>query len=245
MPPASAEKPEQIRVDVSPSEHVTALAYRATPRGRAGTILILAHGAGANQTSSFMVRFATSLAERGIDTVTFNFVYTEQRRRVPDRNDKLESCYRAVIEAVRSGKSHDDASRWKLVIGGKSMGGRIASQVAVRGQAGIAGLVFLGYPLHSPGRPDQLRSKHLPEIHAPMLFVQGSRDAFGTPDELRAVFRELAAAPDLCVVEDGDHSFKVPKRSAMPQEQVYEFVLDEIERWVRQRIVGNTQSLLP
>jgi uncharacterized protein len=233
MPPASVEKPEYIRVDVSPSEHVTALAYRAAPRRRhAGPILILAHGAGANQASSFMVRFATSLAARGIDTVTFNFVYTQQGRRLPDRNDKLESCYRAVIEAVRRGKSHDDDWRRKLVIGGKSMGGRIASQVAASGLEGIAGLVFLGYPLHPPGRPDKLRSKHLPAIRAPMLFVQGSHDAFGTPDELQAVLGGLEMAADLCVVEGGDHSFKVPKRSAVPQDQVYEFVLDEIVRWL-------------
>jgi uncharacterized protein len=230
-----AEKPDQIRLDVSPSEHVTALAYRAAPGSRADVILILAHGAGASQSSSFMVRFATSLAARGIDTVTFNFVYTEQRRRLPDRNDRLEHCYRTVIEAVRGGKFHDDAGRRKLVIGGKSMGGRIASQVAAAGQEGIAGLVFLGYPLHPPGRPDKLRSKHLPDIRAPMLFVQGSRDAFGTPEELRAVFRELEVAADLCVVEGGDHSFKVPKRSAT-QDQVYEFVLDEIVRWLRVKV---------
>jgi uncharacterized protein len=232
-----AEKPEQVRVDISPSEQVTALAYRAASHHHTGVVLILAHGAGASQTTGFMVRFASSLAARSIDTVTFNFVYAEQRRRVPDRNDKLEGCYRAVIEAVRSGKLHDDAPRRKLVIGGKSMGGRIASQVAARGQAGIAGLVLLGYPLHPPGRPDQLRSKHLPDIRAPMLFVQGSRDAFGTPEELRPVFGGLEAAADLCVVQDGDHSFKVPKRSPMLQEQVHAFVLDAIVRWLHQRIV--------
>ena len=232
----NAEKPEQIQLDVSPSEQVTALAYRAAPRGHAGVTLILAHGAGANQASSFMVRFATSLAARGLDTVTFNFVYTEQRRRLPDRNDKLEHCYRTVIEAVRGRKFHDHAGRPKLVIGGKSMGGRVASQVAATGQEGIAGLVFLGYPLHPPGRPDKLRSKHLPDIGAPMLFVQGSRDAFGTPEELRAILGGLGVAADICVVEDGDHSFKVPKRSAAPQDQVYEFVLDEIVRWLRAKV---------
>ncbi len=236
MPLVNAEKPDQIRLDLSPSEHVTALAYRAASRGGADVTLILAHGAGANQTSGFMVRSATSLAARGIDTITFNFVYTEQRRRVPDRNDKLEHCYRTVIEAVRSGKFHDDARRQKLVIGGKSMGGRIASQVAAAGQEGIAGLVFLGYPLHPPGRPDKLRSKHLPDIRAPMLFVQGSHDAFGTPEELRAVLGGLGVAADICVVEDGDHSFKVPKRSTMSQDQVYEFVLDEIVRWLRVKV---------
>jgi uncharacterized protein len=230
------EKPDQIRLDVSPSEHVTALAYQAAPRNLAGPILILAHGAGASQTSSFMVRFATSLAARGIDTITFNFVYTEHRQRLPDRNDKLEHCYRTVIEAVSSGKFHDDAHRRKLVIGGKSMGGRIASQVAAAGQEGIAGLVFLGYPLHPPGLLNKTRSKHLPDIRAPMLFVQGSRDAFGTPDELQAVLGGLEVAADICVVEDGDHSFKVPKRSAMSQDQVYEFALDGIVQWLRAKV---------
>src|SRR5262249_22340202 len=109
MARVDAHKPEHIRLDISPSEHVTALAYRAAPRGGASVILVLAPGAGASQTSSFMFRFATSLAARGIDPVTFNFVYREQGRRVPARNDKLESCYRAVIEAVRSGRFHDDA----------------------------------------------------------------------------------------------------------------------------------------
>ena len=231
MSHAEPAKPEQIRVAVTPSEQVTALAYRATARDRDAVTLVLGHGAGANQTSSFMVHFATALAARGIDTVTFNFVYSEARKRVPDRNDKLEGCYRKVIEAVRGGILND--AHGKLVIGGKSMGGRIASQVAAKSHDGIAGLVFLGYPLHPPGQPDKLRSKHLPDIRAPMLFVQGSRDAFGTPDELKPIIGELNVAASLCVVEDGDHSFKVPKRSAMSQDQVYDFVLDEIVRWLR------------
>src|SRR5215468_10266700 len=233
MSRAAAEKPEEFRLDITPSEHVTVLAYRAAPGAHADVKLILAHGAGANQTSSFMVRFSTALAAHGIDTMTFNFVYTEEGRRLPDRNDKLESCYRTVIDAACAGKFNRDANRHKLVIGGKSMGGRIASQVAAAGYDDIAGLVFLGYPLHPPGRPDKLRSKHLPDIRAPMLFVQGSRDAFGTPDELRPIIGQLKALADLCVVEDGDHSFKVAKRSGRSQDQVYDFVLDEIIRWLR------------
>ncbi len=238
-------KPEHIRVNVSSSEHVTALAYRAASRAGVGaTTLILAHGAGADQASGFMVHFATALSARGIDTVTFNFVYTELGRRAPDRNDKLESCWRAVISAVRggtgafphTGEGGERAGRRKLVIGGKSMGGRIASQVVAAGEDSIAGLVFLGYPLHPPGRPDTLRSAHLADIRAPMLFVQGSRDAFGTPDELRAVTGRLKAPVDFCIVEGGDHSFKVLKRSAMTQDQVYDFVLDEIARWVQARV---------
>jgi len=230
---AKKDEPEHVRVDVAPSEHVTALMYRATAGHPIGVTLILAHGAGADQTSRFMVHFATSLAARGVDTITFNFLYTEQGRRVPDKNDNLERCWRAVIAAVRDEKISCGTHDRKLVIGGKSMGGRIASQIAAAGQEGIAGLVFLGYPLHPPGRPDKLRSEHLGRIRVPMLFVQGSRDTFGTPDELRAALADAKAAADLCTVEGGDHSFKVPKRSAMAQDQVYDFVLDEISHWLR------------
>ena len=222
--------PELIRVDVTPSEHVTAIAYPAEARNRAGISLILAHGAGANQSSAFMVQFATALAARGIDAVTFNFLYSEQRKRVPDRNDKLEACWRKVIETFAEKRKRGG----KLFIGGKSMGGRIASQVVAAGTQ-TAGLVLLGYPLHPPGQPEKLRTKHLPAIKVPMLFVQGSRDAFGTPDELRPVLERLTAPADLCVVEGGDHSYKVPKK-LMPQEQVFEFVLDEVDRWLRRRV---------
>jgi predicted alpha/beta-hydrolase family hydrolase len=228
--------PERVRLQITPREQVTAMAYPAVAVDSAGICLILAHGAGANQTSSFMVRFATAFAARGIDTITFNFIYSEDGRRIPDRNDKLELCYRKIIAAFHDGGLQRDLGRQKLVIGGKSMGGRIASQVAATTADDIAGLVLLGYPLHPPGRPDKLRAKHLPDIRAPMLFVQGARDSFGTPDELGPIIKQLKTTADLCVVEGGDHSFKVPKHAATPQEQVYESVLDEIEWWLRAKI---------
>ncbi len=224
--------PDKIAVDVA-SEQVTAIAYPATTPDPADICLILAHGAGAGQTSAFMVRFAKALAARGIDTVTFNFLYTEQRRRLPDRNDKLEACYRRVIDKFRDGIPGQGTRRGRLAIGGKSMGGRIASQVVASAPDGIAGLVLLGYPLHPPGRPDKPRTKHLAAIRAPMLFVQGSRDAFGTPEELAPVIRDLLAPAEVRVVEGGDHSFKVPKRASPPQDEVYESVLDDIDRWLR------------
>jgi hypothetical protein len=220
---------ERVRIDITASEQVTATAYPAVGK-HAGIAVILGHGAGAGQASGFMVRFAGALAVRGIDAVTFNFLYTEQGRRVPDRNDKLEACYRKVIEACRDGVLGGKPR--KLVIGGKSMGGRIASQVAATDGGGIDGLVLLGYPLHPPGQPEKLRTKHLPAITAPMLFVQGSRDAFGTPAELQPHIGQLQAAVDLYVVEGGDHSFKIAKGTGRSQDQVYEMVLDEIERWL-------------
>ncbi|HYM02693.1 MAG TPA: alpha/beta family hydrolase [Stellaceae bacterium] len=225
-------KPTQHRIETGAGESVTAIAYPAAPRDRAGVTLILGHGAGANQTSDFMVRFAQALAARGIDIVTFNFAYTEHRRRVPDRNDALEACYRRVVDAIRA---RDEFRQNALAIGGKSMGGRIASQIAAAG-ADPAALVLLGYPLHPPGKPDQLRVKHLPRIAAPTLIVQGSRDAFGTPDELRPILAGLKAPTRLFVVEGGDHSFKIPKRAGVPQATVEAQIQDEIARWLRERL---------
>src|ERR1700730_11750162 len=226
--------PDKMRIEVAPNQEVTALVYPAGKPDLAGVTVILGHGAGADQSSDFMTRFATGLAARGINIVTFNFLYTEQGRRVPDANKALEVCFLAVIEAVRDKK----IGCGMLVIGGKSLGGRIASQIAAGGPPGVEGLVFLGYPLHPPGRADQLRAKHLPDIPVPMLFVQGSRDAFGSADEVRPVINELKTLADLYVVEGGDHSFKVLKRAGVTQEDAYKAVLDRIELWLR-RWVSN------
>ena len=222
---------EHLRVEISPQQSVTAIVYAGARRERGGVTLILGHGAGAGQTSDFIVDFAGELAVRGIDVVTFNFSYIDQGRRIPDPNDRLEACWRAVIEAVRRQmKSNTEA----LAIGGKSMGGRIASQVAADGIGGLAGLVFLGYPLHPPGRPERLRAEHLADIKVPMLFVQGSRDAFGTPDELRPIVAPLHPPVDVHVVEGGDHSFKVRKGAGVSQEDIYRAIQDHIAAWLNE-----------
>jgi predicted alpha/beta-hydrolase family hydrolase len=223
---------EQIAVEIAPSRKVTATVYPAAKPEQAGITLILGHGAGAGQASGFMVSFATALAARGIETVTFNFLYMEQGRRLPDSKDKLEACYRAVIETV----ARRQRGRGGLAIGGKSMGGRIASQVAAGDAPDVAGLVLLGYPLHPPAKKEQLRAKHLADIKAPMLFVQGSRDAFGTPEELRPILRKLKAPAELYEVAGGDHSLKVLKRAGVTQEDTYKAVLDRIDQWLRATI---------
>jgi hypothetical protein len=227
--------PDRFRVEVAPSQHVTAIDYHAATGNRAGVTLILGHGAGADQTSSFMVEFANALAERGIDIVTFNFLYSEQRRRIPDPNARLESCWRAVIETVRN---RITSITGRLALGGKSMGGRIASQVAAGDAGDLGGLVFLGYPLHPPGKPDRLRAAHLRDAKAPMLFVQGSRDAFGTPAELQPIISQLEPTADLFVVEGGDHSFKVLKSAGVTQQDVYRAIQDRIETWLRMLVAS-------
>ena len=228
-------EPEVLKVEVNETDSVTALLSLAAKSARLGLTLILGHGAGADQMSSFMRLYADGLARRGFDVMTFNFVYKERRRGAPDQKAKLEACYHAAIQAARA---HRKLKGNRLLIGGKSMGGRIASQVAAAGAGDLAGLVFLGYPLHPPGKPEQLRSAHLKEIQAPLLFVQGSRDAFGTAEELRSVIKENSLRATLYLIDGGDHSFKVPRKSGLSQAEVYEATMDEIARWASTQSFG-------
>jgi len=225
--------PNEFPVRVGDVGTTTAIVYEAGRRtADAGpdAALILGHGAGAGQRSAFMVDFARGLAALGLDVVTFNFLYTEQRRRIPDRAPALESCCRAVIDAVRGRLA---SARANLFIGGKSMGGRIASQVAAADDAApIAGLVLLGYPLHPPGRPDQRRDKHLPAIRRPILVIQGTRDTFGIPAELSPILDPLTPKPTLHVVEGGDHSFKLSRKDPLAQAAVYGDVQRTIADWI-------------
>jgi uncharacterized protein len=207
----------------------TALVYPASGR-TVERALILAHGAGAGQSSAFMVAFASALSALGVDVVTFNFLYTEQRRRIPDRAPVLEACYRAVVAHVRN--EIDSAARG-LFIGGKSMGGRIATQVAAADpDLPVDGLVLLGYPLHPPGKPNERRDKHLSAIRRPMLFVQGTRDAFGTPAELASALDTLAPRPVVHVVTGGDHSFKVARQTTQEQGALYTNIQQTIVAWL-------------
>ena len=199
------------------------------PSDRAIAGLVLGHGAGSGQHSGFMVEAGRQLSARAITVATFDFPYITAGRKTPDKAPVLEQAWRSAIAEVRA---HDAFRSLPLFIGGKSMGGRIASHVAAQGIEGVSGLVFLGYPLHPPGKPEQLRSKHLGSISAPMLFIQGSKDSFGTPDELRPIIEESGLSAKLYEIEGGDHSFKVPKRSPVTQEQVYENLMDEITTWI-------------
>jgi uncharacterized protein len=207
---------------------VSAIAYPADGPTRDAT-LVLAHGAGAGQHSGFMIEYASALAARGLDLVTFNFPYIEARRKVPDRRPVLEACYQDVLSAVTQRVA---SARRALFIGGKSMGGRMASYLATEPSLAINGLVLLGYPLHPPGKPADRRDAHLPEIHRPVLIVQGSGDTFGTPDELAPALAQMSPAPTLHVIERGDHSFKVPGGKAA-QAIIHAHIHDTIANWVR------------
>jgi hypothetical protein len=190
----------------------------------AATVLVLAHGAGAGQDHPFMVAAARGLAARGVDVVTFDFPYMAQRRRIPDRAPVLERRFREAADAARTW-----SSARRLCIGGKSMGGRMATHLGAQGVEALQGIVVLGYPLHPPGKPEQKRMSHLPAITAPVLIVQGERDVFGTPEELTPVVETMPARVTLHVVPGADHSLwtKGQTRGALNDS-----LLDFIARWI-------------
>jgi predicted alpha/beta-hydrolase family hydrolase len=178
--------------------------------------------------SPFMQYFHRELAQRGFLTVTFNFDYMDQGRKIPDPQPRLQERYRKVIDEVRA----EFAPR-HLLIGGKSMGGRVASYVAAA-SPDTAGLVFLGYPLHPPGKPEQMRDAHLYGITLPMLFVSGTRDAVADRDRMGPVLERLGVRATMVWVEGGDHSLKVSKRAG----DSLSFAADSIAAWIREKILG-------
>jgi predicted alpha/beta-hydrolase family hydrolase len=178
--------------------------------GEGDWTLVLAHGAGQGMDSAFMQTVAEGAAAGGVRVVRFDFPYMararlEGRRRPPDRAPVLLDTWRAVIDELLA----EGVPRERLVIGGKSMGGRMASLVADAQR--VAGLICLGYPFHPPGKPDKLRTEHLEQIHTPTLVCQGDRDTFGRRDEVMGY--KLSDSIRLAWLPDGDHSFKPRKAS--------------------------------
>jgi uncharacterized protein len=179
------------------------------PAGPGSPVLVLAHGAGAGEAHPWMVRVARGLAVQGVSVVTFEFPYMRAGRTRPDQAPVLEAAYRTAWDEIM----RDTPPDTKRFAGGKSMGGRMASQVAAtNGFAPPAdGLVFFGYPLHPPDAPAKRRDAHLPRVTAPMLFIHGTRDPFGTPDEMRELTASLPTSR-LHLIEGGDHSLQRSKR---------------------------------
>jgi predicted alpha/beta-hydrolase family hydrolase len=225
--------PESFPVEVA-GERTAAMLYAAAEPSEPRTTLVLAHGAGGKQTHPWMVAMANALTHRGLDVVTFDFLYAHARRRLPDRNEVLEATWRAVLVAVRARAG----AGARLFAGGKSMGGRIATQVAADADSRdevIDGLVSFGYPLHPPGKPERLRVAHLPKVRVPTLFVQGTRDPFGTPEELRPFVDEMPGGARVYVVEGGDHSLVLPKSAGELPDAVLARVADEVARFTAPR----------
>jgi uncharacterized protein len=167
-----------------------------------GPVLVLAHGAGGTMRTALLDGFAAGLAAAGVACLRFNFAYSEAGKRSPDREPALRAVWAAAFE--RGGQAGSPV--WA---GGKSMGGRIASMMAADGELDAAGLVFVGYPLHPPGKPDRIRDEHLDRVGVPMLFLQGTADPFARWDLLTGVVERLGDRSTLHPLEGGDHSFRV------------------------------------
>lgn len=183
-----------------------------------GASLILAHGAGNDMHNPFLSYVHERVATAGIPSLKFNFPYKEAGRKAPDPKSRLEATWRAVIAWVRE---HPTLSQGKLFVGGKSLGGRIASQVVAAGES-VDGLLFLGYPLHPAGKPEKLRVAHFPSMRPPALFIQGTRDRLCDLVLLREALSNLDWPTRVHLVEGGDHSFNVPKRMDVAQGKVWE-----------------------
>src|SRR5436853_7247201 len=226
---ASAE----VRIAVGERGDVSGLLVR--PDG-ARLLYVLAHGAGAGMRHPFLEVVAQRLAERSIATLRYQFPYMEQRGRRPGPAAVAAATVRAaVIEAARV------APGLPLVAGGKSFGGRMTSTAQAEAPLpGVRGLVFLGFPLHPPGRPGDARAEHLARVQIPMLFLQGTRDEFADLKLLTPLVQRLGARATLHLVEGGDHSFHVLKRSGRTDAEVLEELAAAVEEWAARLLRGET-----
>jgi uncharacterized protein len=215
---------QPFTIDTSSGDIRATLFEPAQPRHT----LILAHGAGAGQGHPWMRGRAGDLCDRQVRVVTFDFPYVTSGRKVPDRTPVLLAAWRQVVESVVA-RFPDEI----LAIGGKSMGGRMATMLVAEPDAPVSvrGCVALGYPLHPPGKPEQLRVAHLGAIRVPVLVVQGERDPFGGPDEIRKEFEAAGARPEVVAVPHGGHGFEVRARDAV-QAAVHAGLADTVARWL-------------
>lgn len=190
-------------------------------------VYVLAHGAGAGMRHHFLAQAADVFAGRGIATYRYEFPYMKAGKNRPDSPAVAAAAVReAVAEATRA------APGLPLLAGGKSFGGRMTSQAqANKPLPGVRGLVFLGFPLHAPGRPGTERAEHLSAVQVPMLFLQGTRDEFATLELLRGVVDRLGNRATLHLIEEGDHSFKVPKRTGKTERDVMDDLATTIQQW--------------
>jgi uncharacterized protein len=204
----------------------TSAIFEPATSGEQGIVFVCAHGAGGNMNDRGIVQTASTLRSRGLGVVRFNFLYKERKSGRPDPMPRLKECITAVVSRVR-----DEIEPTTLVIGGRSMGGRAASMLAADGFA-CDGLLLLAYPLHPPGKPDQLRDAHLPAIKVPVICFNGTRDPFCTPELMEEVLKRVKTEWEMHWVEGADHSFHVLKSSGRTDAEVLDGIGNATEQWV-------------
>ena len=219
---------EPITIAVGDSHVSGLLQTPARPRA----CYVFAHGAGAGMAHPFMAAVASGLAERGIATLRYQFLYMERGSKRPDPPKLAHAAVRAAVgEAARR------LPKLLLIAGGKSFGGRMTSQAqAVSPLSSVRGLAFVGFPLHPAGKPSSERAAHLADVQIPMLFLQGTRDALAELDQLQPVCRSLGARATLKLFADADHSFHVPARIGRKDAQVMSELLDAFAAWLNDAV---------
>lgn len=207
-------------------QHTVSALLQAPANARA--LYVFAHGAGAGMAHAFMNTFAGAVADRGIATLRYQFPYMERGSRRPDSPNLAEATVAAAV--VEAGRQRPDLP---LFAGGKSFGGRMSSQAQAHGLLpSVRGLAFLGFPLHPPGKPSDVRAVHLADVSVPMLFLQGTRDEFATPPFLHPLMERLARKATLHPVEHADHGFNVLVRSGRKPDEVMAELADTFCQWI-------------
>ena len=208
-------------------EEETSATYESPTTTDLGATFVFAHGAGGNMNDRGVLQTANALRARGIGVVRFNFLYKEKKSSRPDPMPRLKETFGAVVARTR-----DEVDPSTLIIGGRSMGGRAGSMLAADGLE-CDGLLLLAYPLHPPGRPEQLRDAHLPAIKVPVLCFNGTRDPFCTPSLMEEALKRVTTDWQMEWVEGADHSFHVPKSSGRTDGEVLESIADKVSAWVQ------------
>jgi predicted alpha/beta-hydrolase family hydrolase len=221
----SSSDPQSVDIAGDAVFRVSGL-LQAPPRARA--CYALAHGAGAGMSHPFMAAVAAELASRGIASLRYQFPYMERRAKRPDPPPLAQMTVRAAVAAAARALPN-----LALIAGGKSFGGRMTSQAQAKAPLpGVRGLAFLGFPLHPANRPAQDRAAHLFDVHIPMLFLQGTRDALAALDQIEPVCKKLGGRATLTLFENADHSFHVPARSGRTDAQIRGEMLDALASWI-------------
>lgn len=223
-------KIEPVCIPIESGEHVSGVL--SIPEGYrigGGMGIIVAHGAGNDMNSPLIIFFCDGLAEAGHLSLRFNFPYREKGRKAPDPQSILVRAWQRVFDFL---DGHPQYGPGKILAAGKSMGGRVASQMVADGLLPAEGLIFLGYPLHPPGNKGKLRFAHLSRVGVPLLFFTGTRDSLCDLSLLRKALKGLSVPWALEVIEGGDHSFHVPQSSGLTEEEIYGRILQKTVEWL-------------
>lgn len=224
-------KSEKVSINVEGNEYVSGvISAPDKPKELGNTGVIIAHGAGNDMNHPLLVSVSEGLAEEGYITLRFNFPYKEKGKKSPDPQGKLIQTWLSAYDYLKKGSQYEIE---KIVAVGKSMGGRVASQMVSEGLMDVDRLIFLGYPLHAPGKKDKLRDAHLYNIKIPMLFFAGTRDTLCDLNLLNGVLDKLECKWDLKIIDGGDHSFKLPKSDLRTNEDVQQQVLEKCLDWLK------------